>query len=135
METETLRSRVLLVDDNRDAVDMVSQLLGLHAIDNRVAYDGLTAIALLRAWPADIVFMDIQMPGMNGYETAAAMHALPGCAELPIVAWTGWDGYGSSAATVAARMVHRLDKPFELGKLLELIGRFSARAMPGPPAA
>lgn len=135
METDNFRSRVLLVDDNRDAVDMVSQLLQFHDIDNKVAYDGLTAIALLTAWPADIVFLDIQMPGLNGYETAAAMHALPGCAELPIVAWTGWDGCGSSDAVLAAQMVHRLDKPFELSDLLALIGRFSARAMPGPPAA
>jgi CheY-like chemotaxis protein len=97
-----INARVLLVDDNKDAVDMVSQLLSLYHIDHRVAYDGASAVALLADWPADIVFLDIQMPDMDGYETATAMHALPQCAELPIVAWTGWDGPGSREAMARA---------------------------------
>src|SRR5690242_14485228 len=109
---DDIHPRVLLVDDNRDAVDMVSQLLNLHAIENRVAYDGKSALAMLASWPADVVLLDIQMPGLNGYETAAAMHELPGCGELPIIAWTGWDGGQSHDKLVAARMMWQLAKPF-----------------------
>ncbi|KQV54799.1 MULTISPECIES: response regulator [unclassified Duganella] len=100
-----IKARVLLVDDNKDAVDMVSQFLSILHIDNKVAYDGASAVALLADWPADIVFLDIQMPEMDGYETAVAMHALPQCVELPIVAWTGWDGPGSQEAMAHAHMV------------------------------
>lgn len=119
--------RVLLVDDNKDAVDMVSQFLRLHHIDNKVAYDGASAVALLADWPADIVFLDIQMPDMDGYETAIAMHALPQCAELPIVAWTGWDGPSSREAMRHARMVSRLTKPVVMEELLALVTRFGSR--------
>ena len=42
-----INARVLLVDDNKDAVDMVSQLLSLYHIDHKVAYDGASAVALL----------------------------------------------------------------------------------------
>ncbi|MTW10056.1 response regulator [Pseudoduganella eburnea] len=120
-------ARVLLVDDNKDAVDMVSQFLSFHHIDNKVAYNGASAVALLADWPADIVFLDIQMPDMDGYETAIAMHALPQCAELPIVAWTGWDGPGSREAMTQARMVWRLTKPVAMEELLALVSRFGSR--------
>lgn len=123
-------SRVLLVDDNRDAVDMVSELLSFHQIENRVAYDGQSAIALLAQWRADIVFLDIQMPRMNGYETAIAMHALPGCAELPIIAWTGWDACGSREAIAQARIVCQLAKPATIDTLLALIHEYRARNRP-----
>ncbi|MGW8392237.1 response regulator [Pseudoduganella sp. HUAS MS19] len=129
---EESHPRVLLVDDNRDAVDMVSQLLNHHAIETRVAYDGQSALALLTAWQADVVLVDIQMPGLNGYETAKAMHALPGCAELPIIAWTAWDSSHNNAALVAARIVHCLAKPFEVQQLLDLVHRFGATRPSGP---
>lgn len=123
-----VNSRVLLVDDNKDAVDMVSQFLSIHHIDNKVAYDGASAVAMLADWPADIVFLDIQMPGMDGYETAIAMHALPRCAALPIVAWTGWDGPVSQEAAAHAHMVLRLTKPVVMEELLALVSRFGRHA-------
>lgn len=125
-----INARVLLVDDNKDAVDMVSQLLSLYHIDHKVAYDGASAVALLANWPADIVFLDIQMPDMDGYETAIAMHALPQCAELPIVAWTGWDGPGSREAMARAHMVSRLTNPVALEELLAMVSRFGSRDSP-----
>jgi CheY-like chemotaxis protein len=76
------------------------------------------------------VFLDIQMPDMDGYETATAMHALPQCAELPIVAWTGWDGPGSREAMAHARMLSRLTKPVALEELLAMLSRFGSRDSP-----
>ena len=121
-----INARVLLVDDNKDAVDMVSQFLFIQRIDHRVAYNGASAVALLAEWPADIVLLDFEMPGMDGYETAIAMHALPRCAELPIVAWTGWDDPGSREAMARAHMVSRLTKPVAMAELLAMVSRFSS---------
>lgn len=119
------KSHVLLVDDNQEAVDLVSDWLHGHDIDTNVAYDGASALALLSAWPADMVFMDIQMPGMNGFDTAVAMHALPGYAALPIVAWTAWDSPGSRDGMARAEMVYRLMKPYALKDILRLISRYA----------
>lgn len=115
--------RVLLVDDNRDAVDMLSLLLSYSNVETRVAYDGQSAVVLLQEWPAQLVFLDIQMPRMNGYQTAVAMHALPGCAAVPIVAMTAWDGIGDVRLIEAARFEGRIAKPTLLQDILEVINR------------
>jgi len=120
-------SRVLLVDDNHDAVDMFSELLGLYNVESRVAYDGYSAITLLAEWPANIVFLDIVMPGLDGYETAIAMRSLPGFADLPIVAWSGWDRQHNDEAFSRAGMVCRLTKPVDLQDVLDLIHLYEAR--------
>jgi CheY-like chemotaxis protein len=117
--------RVLLVDDNRDAVDMLSQLLDCFDVENKVAYNGHSAVELLKEWPADLVFLDIQMPIMDGFETAAAMHALPGCENLPIIALTGWEGVGSQDSIDMARFSARLSKPVALQKILDVINRLA----------
>lgn len=65
-EMLTPTPRVILVDDNKDAVDLLSQLLDCFSIENKVAYDGHAGVALVEEWPAHLVIMDIQMPGMNG---------------------------------------------------------------------
>ena len=125
-----IKSRVLLVDDNRDAVDLVSELLSFHHIENRVAYDGQSALEVLVEWSADIVFLDIQMPRMNGYQTAVAMHRLPGCAELPIVAWTSCDGDGPAEVVADARMVGRIGKPATIDALRAVIHKYEIRNRP-----
>ena len=120
--------RVILVDDNKDAVDLLSQLLDCFSIENKVAYDGHAGVALVEEWPAHLVIMDIQMPGMNGYETAAAMHSLPGYADLPIVALTGWDGVGNDHLSELARFSYLLRKPVSLQNLLDVIHRLAGPA-------
>jgi CheY-like chemotaxis protein len=117
----TIKRRVVLVDDNKDGVDMLSYLLNDAGIETQIAYDGCTGIDLLLRWPAHIVFLDIQMPRMNGYETAIAMHALPGLAHLPIVAMSGWDGIGTPQLSEAANFAHRLTKPVVLKDVLDAI--------------
>lgn len=119
--------RVILVDDNIDAVDMMSELLSYVGIENQVAYNGRSAVELLEEWPAQIVLLDISMPVMNGYETAIAMHALDGYETLPIVAWSADHGGSPSFLVDAARFVCWLRKPVELQQVLEIIDRFTAR--------
>jgi CheY-like chemotaxis protein len=118
--------RVILVDDNKDAVDLISQSLAFFKVENKVAYDGHAAVVLLEEWPAHLVFVDIQMPGMSGYQTAAAMRALPGYADLPIVAMTGWDGIGNPQLNAMARFADRLHKPVALQQILEVINRLAS---------
>lgn len=122
-----ITSHVLLVDDNKEAVDMFSQLLNLHDVENMVAYDGPTALAILADWPVDIVFLDIRMPCMDGYEAASAMHALPGYGALPIVAWTAWNSHGNQKDMWKAGMVACLTKPVALEAVLELIRRYGTK--------
>jgi PAS domain S-box-containing protein len=84
------RRRVLVVDDNVDAADSLAVLLRLQGQDVQVAHDGLSAIETARANRPDIIFLDIGMPGLDGYEVCRRLRRQPATANLTIVALTGW---------------------------------------------
>jgi CheY-like chemotaxis protein len=67
--------RVLIIEDNVDAADGMRDLLELDGHDARVAYDGMSGLELAREFRPQIVFCDIGLPGMDGYEVARAMRA------------------------------------------------------------
>ena len=121
--------RILLVDDNKDAADMLALLLAQLGIECRTSYDGLTAVTQLAVWQADLVLLDLQMPGMDGFDTAIAMRALPGNDMLPIVALSGWDGGAERERFDTAQFAEQLNKPVQLDKLLHVIDRVTQRAL------
>jgi CheY-like chemotaxis protein/two-component sensor histidine kinase len=81
--------RVLVVDDNRDAADSLSMLLGGKGHEVRVAYDGLEAVGSAVAFDPDVVLMDIGLPKLYGYEAAKRIRQARGESVL-LVAITGW---------------------------------------------
>jgi len=105
---------VLIVDDNADAASTLSMLLDLLGHATAVAHTGAAAIALVQAALPRIVFLDIGMPGMNGYDTARALRALPGGQRLTLVALTGWGSENDRAHSHAAGFDHHLTKPVQL---------------------
>jgi len=118
--------RVLLVDDNKDGIDLLSELLSQYGIENKVAYGGDEALALMASWPADIVFLDIRMPGLDGFATAKALREMPGYENLSIVAITGWTGLGGTHAHAFRGFAHWLAKPIQIHELLDVIRRLTA---------
>jgi PAS domain S-box-containing protein len=105
---------VLIVDDNTDAASTLSMLLDLLGHATAVAHTGAAAIALVQASLPRIVFLDIGMPGMNGYDTARALRALPGGERIVLVALTGWGSETDRAHSRAAGFDHHLTKPVQL---------------------
>ena len=84
------RLRILVVDDNRDAADMLALLLEAGGHEVQTAYDGATAIeSALRHRPR-VVFCDIGMPGMSGHEVATQLRTDGAHATAALVAVTGW---------------------------------------------
>ena len=65
--------RVLIVDDNCDAADMVGALLEAYGCVIMVAYGGQQALAIADDFKPDVIFLDINMPDMDGYQAAAAL--------------------------------------------------------------
>ena len=82
--------RILVVDDNTDAAESLAELLQIYGYQTRVAYDGVQGIELARAFRPEVVFLDIGMPGKNGYEVARALRLTPGVERAVLVALTGW---------------------------------------------
>ena len=70
--------RLLVVDDNRDAADSLAMLLRLQGHEVRVAHDGPAALEMVKGYRPELVFLDIGMPGMDGYEVARRLRQQPG---------------------------------------------------------
>src|SRR4029079_15478693 len=83
-------TRVLVVDDNADAADMLASLLSMLAADVRVAYDGLAALKLVDSFDPEAIVLDLGMPVMDGYEVARRVRARPDGARVALVALSGW---------------------------------------------
>ncbi len=118
--------RVLVVDDNHDAADMLAALIGAVGHDSTVANSGAAALSVLPSLQPDIVFLDIGMPGMNGYEVAQQLRAMPALTQPVLVALTGWGEDKDRARTSAAGFDHHLIKPADLGTVERLLAQTAA---------
>ena len=72
--------RVLIVDDNIDAAEMLAEWLDAIGHDVRVAADGPTALEIAAEFKPDVALLDIGLPVMDGYEVARRLREQPGCA-------------------------------------------------------
>ena len=114
--------RILVVDDNLDALETLSMMVRLLGHDVATAHDGEEALAALGRFQPQVVLMDIGMPKLNGYDAARRMRQLPYGAGLLLIATTGWGQEEDRHRTADAGFDHHLVKPVEpavLRKLLE----------------
>jgi CheY-like chemotaxis protein len=82
--------RILIVDDNRDAAEMLGVLLEALGAIVSMAHGGREALDALDVFKPDAVLLDIGMPGMDGYEVARRIRAMPLHADLLLITVTGW---------------------------------------------
>lgn len=113
--------RILVVDDNRDAAEMLVAALEPSGAELRIAVSGVEALATLEAFVADVVFLDISMPGMDGHELARRIRARDGGARLRLIALSG---LGDEATRLLSRAVGidvHLVKPVDLEQIEALL--------------
>jgi len=112
---------VLVVDDNRDAADSLAEMLRVlgHRVDTQ--YCGSDALAAVAVGHPQVIFMDIGMPGLDGYETARAIREAARGGEVFIVAVTGWGGDADRQRSRAAGFDRHLVKPVQPADLLALL--------------
>jgi signal transduction histidine kinase len=84
--------RVLVVDDNEDAAECLAMLLRERGASVHVAFNGESALRAVRELQPEIIFLDLGMPGMDGYETARAIRASAEGRDATLAALTGWGG-------------------------------------------
>ena len=126
--------RVLVVDDNTDAADTLAMLLELSGSDVQVANDGLSALAAAASRRPDIIFLDIGMPHMDGYEVARRIRKTPSLDGVLLVALTGWGQEEDRRRSAEAGFDVHLVKPVEPGALETVLThpRLSPRSEGGP---
>lgn len=113
--------KVLVVDDNKDAAKSLSMLLRLKGHEVQVAYCGPSALATAATYTPNMVFLDIGMPIMDGYEVSRHLRKTPGMENATLVALTGWGQAEDRKKTADAGFDHHLVKPPELSVLDKLI--------------
>jgi PAS domain S-box-containing protein len=124
--------RVLVVDDNEDAAEMLSELLGLRGCEVRVAHDGPEALRLAAAQAFELALLDIGLPVMDGYELAGRLRELPHLAEARLVAVTGYGQESDRRRALAAGFHEHLVKPVDLAALEALVTDALARTRSAP---
>jgi CheY-like chemotaxis protein len=82
---------VLVVDDEAAAVDLLTQILQDEGYQVKGAYSGEEALRALEAAPQDIIFLDLLMPEMDGFEVIRRVKANPRCKDIPIIVVTAKD--------------------------------------------
>jgi PAS domain S-box-containing protein len=122
--------RVLVVDDNRDAADTLSALLDVMGHAAPVANDGRQALRMMRSFRPQVVFLDIGMPGMSGYEVAEAIRREHEH-EVTLVALTGWGGELDRARSASAGFDLHLTKPATIASIEQVLGKVGASAALG----
>ncbi|MBG9390556.1 hybrid sensor histidine kinase/response regulator [Caenimonas aquaedulcis] len=116
-----LHRKVLVVDDNRDAAATLAMVLKLGGHDVVVAHDGPAALELASRHEPSVIFLDIGMPGMNGFETAGRLRQLPGGGARTLVALTGWGSDGDRARSLSAGFDVHMTKPVEIRAVENLL--------------
>ena len=113
--------RIVVIDDNADAADLFSMLLTAYRYDVRTAYGGKDGLGLVAAFRPAIVFSDIGMPGMSGYQVAQAIRAAALGFRPHMVATTGWGDADTVALASASGFDAHLKKPVDLDKVRAIL--------------
>ncbi len=122
--------RVLVVDDNTDAAESLAALLELSGHATRIANDGTEALRAANEFRPEIVFLDIGMPGKDGYEVARELRDSPHTKQAVLVALTGWGAKDDRARSRQAGFDHHLTKPAALAAVDGLIAKMGGDRSP-----
>ena len=119
-----MSQRILVVEDHEDNRRILRDLLSAAGYDMIEAHDGETALAMIGTAGADLILMDIQLPGIDGYEVTRRIKADPALAATPIIAVTSFALSGDDAKALAAGCNDYVAKPFSPRQLLAKIRQY-----------
>ncbi len=138
LDTRTLAGlRILLVEDNELNQQLATEVLTGWGVAVSSAIHGAAALEILAAHPADhfdLILLDLQMPVLDGYETARRLRADPTYHALPIIAMSAHTMAGEWERCRAAGMNDHIGKPFEPDALFAKLVQASGRASTGSAA-
>ncbi|MDR4513785.1 response regulator [Nitrosomonas sp.] len=123
-QEKVLRGKVLLVEDNLVNQQVASAMLKNIGIEMEFALNGQQACQMVQHHQYDLVFMDCQMPVMDGYEATRTIRRLSGCETLSIVALTANALSGDLQKCIDAGMNDLLSKPFSLVQLRAMLEKW-----------
>lgn len=121
------RLRVLIVEDSFDAAESFVMLLQLHNHETRVAYAGPAAVELAAQFTADVAFIDLGLPGLDGFEVARRLRALPAYQPTVMIALSGYGQEEDKRRALEVGFDHHLTKPVDPGAIVRLLTDISGQ--------
>ena len=117
---------VILIDDEPDSLNLISDMLVLNGAQVHRAVSGMDGLALMREITPTLVIMDLSMPKPDGWEVLSQMRAMPGMANVPAVAITAYSSDNVIKRAGQAGFTALIPKPIKLNillsKLHEIVG-------------
>jgi len=123
IDVSPVASRVVIIDDNKDAAHTMAMLVEQLGGSARMAHDAVGGLAAVQEFAPDIVFLDIGMPGVDGYETCRRIRRQPSERHIVIVAVTGWGQSQDKQRALAAGFDAHLTKPVDPAALARVLAR------------
>jgi PAS domain S-box-containing protein len=119
--------RILVVDDNQDAVTSLATWLELIGHEIQIAHDGLAALEAAVAFKPDVLLLDIGLPKMNGYDVARKVREQPWGEKMVLVAITGWGQDKDREKSREAGFNHHMVKPIDHAALTRILAKLGSR--------
>ena len=117
------KTRILIVDDYPDALEIWGLFLRAHGYDVETAVDGIEAVAKAHAHPPDAIVLDLELPGISGFEAAVQLRHAADTAGIPLIAATGYSHVKQLNQAKASGFDSIMIKPCEPAALVAEIER------------
>jgi two-component system cell cycle response regulator DivK len=117
-------AKVLYIEDNPDNRMLVRRILEAEGYEVLLAEDGWQGIEIARTMRPDLILIDINLPGVDGYEITGRLKALEGMEQVPIIAVTANVMRGDREKTLAAGCSGYIQKPIDVDLLPEQLAGF-----------
>ena len=116
-----MNDRVLVVDDQHDAADTLAGMVNALGYEAKAVYDGKEAVEQIAAYHPDMVLLDLEMPGLSGYDAATTIRQQRGNAHLIVIAVTGWTREEDKQRAYESGFDLHVAKPVKLETLQEVL--------------
>jgi two-component system OmpR family response regulator len=127
MGKKSTQCRILVVDDNQDAAELLQMLLQFQGYEVRVAFDGATALAIATDFHPNVTCSDLNMPGMSGFDLALELRKSNYSCSAYLVAMTGLNTNENYQEAMRSGFDVFLTKPFDITDLVSILEAFFSR--------
>jgi CheY-like chemotaxis protein len=113
----------IVIDDNRLTADTLCKMLEILGVDSRAAYGPRAAILEIRKHPVDLIFLDINMPGVDGFEVLGYLRREPDLRHIPVVMVTSDDQPETATRAQETGALHLMLKPVTVEALEKILAK------------
>jgi CheY-like chemotaxis protein len=120
-------STALVIDDNRQTADSLSRMLNLFDIDAHTAYGSRTALLYLKEEIPDVIFLDLKLPGVDGFEILAYIRRLPRMEDTSVIVVTSDDQPETAEKAIQSGAIEVIIKPVSMDVLESALRKVGLR--------